>query len=83
MWFEPVYEEEYPDITINGYKGEFFKDYVKFGCAEIDKEVFIKLHQLGQGIEHCNRQLESVTIGKGTFSKDHIKQIAEYYLNKK
>ena len=62
---------------------EFFNDYVKFGCAEIDKDVFIRLGQLGQGLNHCNRVLESVTIGKGTFSKEQIKQIAGYYLNKK
>lgn len=73
----------YPQIEINGYKGEFFDDYVKFGCAEIDKDVFIRLGQLGQGLNRCNRVLESVTIGKGTFSKDQIKLIADYYLNKK
>lgn len=83
LWFEPIYEQEYPDIIINGHKGEFFNDYVKFGCAEIDKYVFIRLGQLGQGLNHCNRVLESVTIGAGTFTKEQIKQIAGYYINKK
>ena len=91
LWFEPVYEEEYPDITINGYKGEFFKDYVKFGCAEIHKNVFIDLNTLNSDLENgdgiigmkYNRRIESVTIGKGIFTKEQIKQIAEYYLNKK
>ena len=73
----------YPQIEINGYKGEFFDWGVKFGYAEIDKDVFIRLGQLGQGLNHCNRALESVVIGKGTFSKDQIKLITEYYLNKK
>ena len=73
----------YPQIEINGYKGEFFDWGVKFGCAEIDKDVFIRLGQLGQGLNRCNRALESVVIGKGTFSKDQIKLIADYYLNKK
>lgn len=30
-----------------------------------------------------NRQIESITIGKGVFSKDQIKLIADHYLNKK
>lgn len=73
----------YPQIEINGYKGEFFDWGVKFGCAEIDKDVFIRLGQIGQGLNRCNRALESVVIGKGTFSKEQIKLIADHYLNKK
>ena len=91
LWFEPVYEEEYPDITINGYKGEFFNDYVKFGCAEIHKNVFMDLNTLNSDLENgddiigmkSNRRIESVTIGKGIFTKEHIRQIAKYYLTKK
>ena len=72
----------YPQITINGYTGEFFDDYVRFGCAQIDREVFIDLFSCK---EYCNtnRDIESVTIGKGTFSKKQIKEIALYYLEKK
>ena len=81
LWFEPVYKEEYPNITINGYKGEFFDNYVKFGCAEIGKELFIRIY--GTEKIHGNKDIESVTIGAGTFTKDQINQIAEYYLNKK
>lgn len=81
----------YPQIAINGYKGEFFNDYVKFGCAEISKQVFIDLYQLNQSIRNgdmaigrdSNREIVSATIGKGTFSKEQIKEIAEYYLQKK
>lgn len=67
-----------PDITINDYKAEFFDDYVKFGCAEINKEVFIDLVE-AKDYSHTNRQIESVTIGKGTFTKEQIKAIVEYY----
>lgn len=89
--WEPVYESVCPDITINGYKAEFFEDYVKFGCAEINKSVFITLNKLRQSLNldsaisystHTNRSIESVTIGKGTFTKEQIKEIAEYYTNK-
>lgn len=90
LWFEPVYKNQYPDITINGYRGEFFDYYVKFGYAEISKESFIELYRISKMFnkqdclihDNSNRILESVTIGKGTFSKEQIKEIAEYYLNK-
>jgi hypothetical protein len=70
----------YPQITINGYKGEFHDSYISFGCARIDKRVFIELYQITE--KGGNRDIEAVTIGKGTFSKDQIKEIAKYYLNK-
>lgn len=80
----------HPRIEINGYKGEFFDDYVRFGCAKISREVFIDSNKLFKhnsesvfDYTECNRSIESITIGKGTFTKDQIKQIAEYYLNKK
>lgn len=89
LWFEPVYKQTYPDITINGYKGEFFEGYVKFGCAKISKQMFVDLHSKclvgfdsGKYVDG-NKEIESVTIGKGTFSKEQIREIAEYYLNKK
>jgi len=75
----------YPNITINGYRAEFFKNYVKFGCAEIDKSIFINLYNLiytGNFNKNSNKLIESVTIGKGIFTKEQIKEIAEYYLNK-
>lgn len=90
--WESVYKEEIPQITINGYKGEFFDWGVSFnnGCAKISKEAFIEFYRISKMFdkEDClihdnsNRNLTSVTIGKGTFSKEQIKEIAEYYLNK-
>lgn len=74
---EEIKNSKYPNITINGYKGEFFDDYVKFGCAKIDKDLFIDLENLGGGIG--NKSIESITIGKGAFTKEQIKEIAEYY----
>lgn len=69
-----------PEIFIDGHKGEFFPEYVKFGCAEIDKEVFINLsYNLSHKWKFSNRDIEYVTIGNGIFSKEHIKQIANYY----
>lgn len=77
---EEIKAAQTPQITINGYKGEFFDWGVRFGCAEFDKDVFTLLYELKGG--RSNRNIESVTIGKGTFSKEQIKQIAEFYLNK-
>ena len=67
-----------PYITINGYKAEFFPTYVKFGCAEINKEVFIDLATINE-YANTNRDIESVTIGRGVFTKAQIKEIADYY----
>ena len=67
-----------PVIEINGYKGEFFDAYVKFGGAEISKEVFIDLATITE-YDNTNRSVESVTIGKGVFTKAQIQEIANYY----
>jgi len=81
-WAEII--ETAPNIIINGYKAEFFDYYVKFGCAEISKDVFIDLIDLVEAKDYpnTNRYIESVTIGKGTFTKEQIRQIVDYYANK-
>lgn len=83
LWFEPVYEEEKPNITINGHKAEFFDDYVKFGCAEIAVDHFKQIWDV-MTVNHINsnRKVDKVTIGKGEFNAEQIKQIVEYYKNK-
>jgi hypothetical protein len=86
--FSPYCElDDVPDIVINDYKAEFFDDYVKFGCAEFDKEVFIELDNYGKLINNLpckktNREFVSVKLGKGEFTKEQIKEIVEYYKNK-
>lgn len=70
----------YPDVTINGYKGQFFSNYIKFGCAEISKELFLQLYAIKDSTWTNGKEIESVTIGKGAFSKTQIKEIAEYYM---
>jgi len=80
LWFTPIYKKSYPDISINGHQGEFLSNSIKFGCAEISAGIFIELYKLRSG--YSRKEIESVTIGKGTFSRDQIKEIAEYYLNK-
>lgn len=76
----------YPNIVIDGYKAEFFDSYVQFGSAIIDRDVFINIYESNNSFSlkgGCsNREIESVTIGKGIFSKSQIKEIAEYYENK-
>ena len=70
-----------PEIFINAYKGEFFPNYVKFGCAQIDKDLFKELVLNGylDRWGNSNRSIESITIGKGIFSKSQIEQIVDYY----
>lgn len=81
-WAEIVKQ---PDIEINGYKAEFFDKHVMFGCARIDMKVFLVLNASMSELNCTNKeskQIESITIGKGTFTKEQIKEISEYYLNK-
>jgi hypothetical protein len=60
----------YPQIMINGYKAEFFDDYVKFGCQKFTKEFVINLNKCLQ-----NNDLKMDY-------KSEIQEIAEYYLTK-
>lgn len=80
---EEIEAAQYPQITINNYKGEFFDNFVKFGCAKIDKNWFLQFYEIMRTVTYSNKEIESVTIGKGTFTKDQIKEIAAFYLNKK
>ena len=80
---EEIKLAQVPQITINDYKGEFFDNYVRFGCAEIHKQLFLELYAVKDSTwVNGGREIESITIGKGTFTKKQIKEIAEYYLNK-
>jgi hypothetical protein len=76
VWAEKV---EKPDIVVNGYKGEFLDWGVKFGCAEIGKEVFIDISRLIDRIYPGNKSITSVKIGKGDFSVEQIIEIAEHF----
>ncbi len=79
---EEIKKAQVPDITINGYKAEFFDDYVKFGCACIAKiQIGLALDLINYNSSYTNRTVNSITIGSGTFTSNQIKQIAEYYEN--
>lgn len=84
VYFEGRWAEivGYPLITVNGYIGEFQKDNIVFGCAKIHKQLFLELFAIKDSTWTNGKEIESVTIGRGTFSKSQIKEIAEYYLNK-
>jgi hypothetical protein len=73
------WEPNIPRVTINGHIGEFFEDKVKFGCAIIDKQDFIDLNNLATKSSITTKKLKSVTFGAGVFSREVIKEIAEYY----
>jgi hypothetical protein len=71
---------KFPSILINGYKAEFFPDYVKFGCVEIKKEAFIKILDGVPDISQlANRHVQGIQIGKGLFTIENIEEIIEYY----
>lgn len=87
---EEIENATIPNIIINGYKAEFFDTYVKFGCAEFDKYEFVLAQQFINKVKDSkeyassktNREVQSVTIGAGRFSKEVIKQIVDYYKNR-
>lgn len=72
LWFEPLFEKEALNITINGYKGEFCKEHVNFGCQSFSVEFIKKLYDLME-LKPKNG-IDSL--------KEEIKQIVEYYKNK-
>lgn len=81
--WEPVYKDSTPEIEINGYKAEFKEWGLDFnnGCATINKKCFIDLYDFfsDKSYTNQNKSITSVTIGRGTFTTDQIKQIVDYY----
>jgi len=70
LWFEPIYEGDTPDITINSYKAQFNGDTVRFGCKTYTKEFIFNLEDvLNRGVDLTNE-------------KDKIIEIARYFRNK-
>ena len=72
-----------PEIFINGHFGVFFPEYVKFGCARINRNLFERLELNGYLDKwgNSNISIESITIGNCIFSKSQIKRIVDYYNN--
>jgi hypothetical protein len=71
----------HPSITINGYKAEFKESLVKFGCAEIDTEIFRILNDAFNVRKNLggNKSVTSVKIGNGEFTVKQIEEIAKHY----
>lgn len=85
LWFKEIDIDCKPEITINGYKGDFFDKYVKFGCAEFNKNIFIDADELIQKSKTdkiTNRPIAAIQFSKGYFKSEQISEIAEYYKNK-
>lgn len=66
IWFEPVYDTT-PDIIIEGYKGEFQKDQVTFGCITVTKEVMPTIRKL----------LDNGMLNQ--FYRNRINEVLKYY----
>ena len=80
QWVE-IIKDSPPDIKINGYTVNFYDTHISWGYNfTVEKDLILKLNDLlSVGYRPA---IESVMIGKGTFTALQIKQIAEYYLNK-
>ena len=70
LWFEPIYKEITPNITIKGYKAEFTDNFVNFGCQAYSEDFVVTLSEC---LESNNIAMEY---------RKEIKQIAEYFINK-
>lgn len=80
-WAEIINE---PTIIVRGYTAEFFPNYVKLGCAEIDNDVFLALGGIiDRRYLNSNRNLNSVTIGLETFTVEQIQEIAKHIRSKR
>lgn len=70
------------EIEVNGYKAEYFKDYIKFGCATIDIVMLENLHEWYQSKRNGNRTLTGdIQIGAGTFNKEIIEKLLFVHKN--
>lgn len=67
------------DVVVNEYTATYSGNYVHFGCAKIDIDLFKDLIKIIETAYLGNRNIKSVTIGKGTFTIDQIKQIVSDY----
>jgi hypothetical protein len=71
-------------VNINGCKAEYFPTHVVFGCARISKIQILLMHDLIKcDSAYSNKKVESVTIGRGLFTRTDIEILAEYYLKTK
>lgn len=68
LWFEPIYEEDKPELPkINGYEGVFSGDCIIYGCAQLYKEWFTSTE---------NRHIRSITLSSGVvINKEQMEQI--------
>jgi hypothetical protein len=85
-------EPEIPTILIRNtegmeYKAEFTSHSVKFGCAYINNDIFIKLNELlsynynepeGGKAKQETKNIEKIQIGKGVFKPSDIQAIVEH-----
>lgn len=72
------------EVEVNGYKAEYFKDYIKFGCARISVKVFRDLNSMmGYYVDDGNRVIEGdIMIGKGKFNKEIITKLLNNHREK-
>jgi len=78
-------KKELPKIVINGYSAEFSDNFIKFGCAKIERSIIIAIYQLmslQEGDTYQYKGITNITFGNGTFTIDQVKEIANYYLKK-
>lgn len=72
-----IVEEE---VEVNGYKAEYYKDYIQFGCAQISFDILYKLNMCFEFKGVGNRVLEGdIKIGAGVFNKQIIEKLLKIH----
>ena len=72
------------EVEVNGYKAEYFRYYIKFGCASVDVKMLENLYEMMTGIKNYysegNRVVEGdIKIGAGTFNKQIIEKLLKIH----
>ena len=79
LWFEPIYEEEVPQLPIiNCYSGNIINNKVVYGCAQVPFSWFK---------DPFNETIASLTLNRGTVinkeQMEQIRKVIDYHHNKK
>ena len=70
-------------VEVNGYKAEYYKEYIQFGCAKISIDILYKLSMCFEFKGVGNRVLEGdIKIGAGTFNKQIIEKLLKIHEEK-
>lgn len=69
------------EIEVNGYKAEYFKNYIKFGCAQISVQMLQDLSLMYKSTGQHRSLNGDIKIGAGTFNEEIIEKLLLVHKN--